>query len=251
MQATLKELARFSTCDISDALIKLKVRHGGFLSGLTLWSPLRQEGSTRIVGTVYTVKYVLNDDTHAPKLQSHYVRNNLTRFFRCVLGAYINQIDSIPHGAVVFISCPSGVVNAVYGGLMSHRAKASGAAGSIIDGRIRDLQEHRDIGYPVFARDVGISAPYEVVRVSETNVPIRLQTDLQEAWIKPEDIIVGDLNGVVCIPRDLVDQAVSLARSQSEADEEVAKDIQRGATFTEASKKHRAGVLKPEDLPNR
>ncbi len=50
---------------------------------------------------------------------------------------------------------------------MSIRAKHSGAVGTIVDGRIRDLQEHRSLEYPVFAREVGTTSPYEVVRVSE------------------------------------------------------------------------------------
>ena len=68
---------------------------------------------------------------------------------------------------MVFISSPAGTINAVYGGLMSTRAKASGAVGSVIDGRIRDLQEHRNLDYPVFAKSVGTPAPYEQVRVAE------------------------------------------------------------------------------------
>ena len=54
---------------------------------------------------------------------------------------------------------------------MSTRAKYSGAAGTIVDGRIRDLQEHRDLDFPVFARDVGTTAPAELVRVSEVCHP--------------------------------------------------------------------------------
>lgn len=50
---------------------------------------------------------------------------------------------------------------------MSTRAQYSGAVGTVIDGRLRDLQEHRDLGFPVFAREVGTTAPQEVVRVSE------------------------------------------------------------------------------------
>ena len=50
---------------------------------------------------------------------------------------------------------------------MSTRARYSGAAGTIVDGRIRDLQEHRDLKFPVFARDVGTTAPAEVVKVAE------------------------------------------------------------------------------------
>jgi regulator of RNase E activity RraA len=41
------------------------------------------------------------------------------------------------------------MINAVYGGLMTHRARASGAVGTIVDGRIRDLQEHREMNFPV------------------------------------------------------------------------------------------------------
>lgn len=49
----------------------------------------------------------------------------------------------------MFVSCPAKTPNAVYGGLMSMRARASGAVGSVIDGRFRDLEEQRDLGYPV------------------------------------------------------------------------------------------------------
>jgi regulator of RNase E activity RraA len=52
-------------------------------------------------------------------------------------------------GAVVFISCPPKIPNAVYGGLMSTRARALCAEGSVIDGRFRDVQEQRDLAYPV------------------------------------------------------------------------------------------------------
>lgn len=78
-----------------------------------------------------------------------------------------NQIDQIPAGAVVFVSAPAGVFNAVYGGLMSGRAKCSGAAGTVVDGCFRDLQEHRELGYPVFAKDISTPSFYEVARPSE------------------------------------------------------------------------------------
>ena len=101
----------------------------------------------------------------------------------------IRKIDSVPAGSIVFISAPSCFVNAVYGGLMSTRAKQLRAEGTIVDGRIRDLQEHRDLDYPVrslspslvdvdililgrsqvFARDVGTASPNPVLRVSEVS----------------------------------------------------------------------------------
>lgn len=59
---------------------------------------------------------------------------------------------------------------------MSTRAKYSGTAGTVVDGRIRDLQEHRDLKFPVFARDVGTTAPAEVVRVGQVCSPSFLQS---------------------------------------------------------------------------
>ncbi|KAL8377886.1 hypothetical protein RB595_008529 [Gaeumannomyces hyphopodioides] len=216
----VRALQQYTTCDVSDALCKLKVRNGGFLSGLTLWSPQRQDGPTKIVGPAYTVKYVPNEDP-APKHPTHY-------------------IDPVPPGAVIFVSCPPRTPNAVYGGLMSTRARASGAVGSVIDGRFRDLQEQRDLGYPIFARDVGTAPPAELLKVVAVNVPVRLATDEQDATVNPGDYLIGDLNGVVALPRELAERALPLMAAQVEADTKMAEAIGRGMSFSEASKKFRS-----------
>ncbi len=131
---------------------------------------------------------------------------------------------------------------------MSTRAHHSGALGTIVDGRVRDLQEHRDLAFPVFARDVGTTAPQELLRVSEVNVPVRLQSEVQEAVVCPGDYLVGDLNGVVCLPRGLAERAVALMGSQVEADERIKWDLEGGGSFGESSRVHRAGVKRVEDL---
>lgn len=57
--------------------------------------------------------------------------------------------------------------------------------------------------------------------------------------------MIGDLNGVVCIPRHLAEKVVDLIPSQVEADEKIAADIKAGRSVQEAMKEHRAGVKKP------
>ncbi|KAK4116843.1 RraA-like protein [Canariomyces notabilis] len=184
-----------------------------------MWSPQRQDGPTKIIGPAYTVLYAPLADPR-PKHPTHY-------------------IDSVPAGAVVFVSCPPKIPNAVYGGLMSTRAKATGAVGSVIDGRFRDLQEQRDLGYPIFARDVGTAPPAPLLKVVAVNVPVKLQTDEQDMTINPGDYLVGDLNGVVVLPRDLAEKALPLMAKQVEADSKMAVEIEKGMTFTEASKRFR------------
>ncbi|CAK7221736.1 hypothetical protein SBRCBS47491_004628 [Sporothrix bragantina] len=215
----VEQLAKFTACDVADALLKLKHPNGGFLAGITLWSPERQAGPTKIVGPVYTVKYALQSDP-AEKVKGHY-------------------IDTIPSGAVVFISSPV-TPNAVFGGLMSTRAQYRGAVGTVIDGRLRDLQEHRDLGYPVFARDVSTTAPQEVAKVVGVDVPVHFTgTHEQDVTINPGDYVVADLNGVVVLPKDLAAQAIPLMQPQVNADEQMAAAIKEGMSFVEASKKFR------------
>lgn len=215
------KLKQYTTCDVSNALVKLKHPAGGFLPGLTLWSPDRQAGDTRIVGPAYTVQYAAHSDP-APSVATHY-------------------IDGVPAGAVVFVSCPIPCPsNAVYGGLMTARARARGAVGTVVDGRFRDLQEQREMGYPVFARDVGTAPPQGVLRVVGVGVPVQLASDELHAEIRPGDYLIGDLNGVVLLPRELAGEVLPLMEKSVEADDRMMVEIRKGMGFEEASKKFRS-----------
>ncbi|KAI4593038.1 hypothetical protein KJ359_010124 [Pestalotiopsis sp. 9143b] len=216
----LQRLQKWSSCDVADGLSKLGHVHGGFLEGLTMYSPHFQNGPTRIVGQAMTVKFAPKSDKDAPKLQGHY-------------------IDQIPAGTVVFISQPAPYINACYGGLMSLRAKYLNAAGVIIDGRLRDLQEHQDIEFPVFARGVGTTAGGAVCFPSELNVPVSLQSSIQEATISPGDYIVADQDGVVCLPADLAEQVLDAIPAIASADEKCAEAIKGGMSVQEAFAKYR------------
>ncbi|KAJ5735304.1 RraA-like protein [Penicillium malachiteum] len=217
----VKELRKFTTCDICDALIKInssRVKHGGFLPGLTMWSPQRQEGETKIVGPAYTVKYVPLDDPR-PKFPSHY-------------------IDSIPEGAVIFVSSPQ-TPNAVYGGLMSTRAIVNMAAGAVIGGRFRDLEEQRMQNFPVFARDIGTAPPYETVKIVAVNEPVKFQVDGREEIVEPGDYLMADLHGVVVLPASLAQQALPLMEKQAKVDSQVSAAMKVGMPFEEACEEFR------------
>jgi regulator of RNase E activity RraA len=66
-----------------------------------------------------------------------------------------------------------------------------------------------------------------------------------DALIHPGDYIIADLDGVVCLPKDLAERAIGLIPSQVEADQRMAKAIKDGVTFSEASKKYRSQVKQP------
>ncbi|KAL3260931.1 hypothetical protein ABHI18_004203 [Aspergillus niger] len=216
-QEIIERLKQWGACDVADGLSKLKHPHGGFLEGLTLYSPEYQAGETKIVGQAFTVKFVPKDDEAAPNLSGNY-------------------IDMVPPGAVIVISQPLPQVNAVYGGLMTLRAQALGAAGVVIDGRVRDLGEHRALKFALFARSVGTTAGGAVCRPSEVNVPVRLHSEHQEAWINPGDYIVADLNGVVRVPREVVEKVLDVIPEIVEADRKCAEGIRAGRSVEDVFK---------------
>ena len=108
--------------------MKLKYPFGGFLDGIKMYSP---EASNRtIFGPAITVKMVQADDLSAPSPAKHFA-------------------DCNEAGKIMYIQQPKGLYSACWGGLMSTRAKATNAAAVIVDGRIRDIGEHREMGFPV------------------------------------------------------------------------------------------------------
>lgn len=122
---------------------------------------------------------------------------------------------------------------------MTLRAQALNAAGVVIDGRVRDLDEHRSLNFPLFAKSVGTTAGGAVCRPSEVNVPVRLNSDVQDVWIKPDDYIIADLNGVVCLPQELAEQVLEAIPAIAEADAKCAEAIKGGGSVETAFREFR------------
>ncbi|KAI9067394.1 RraA-like protein [Trametes sanguinea] len=221
--STQSRLADFSTCELSDALIKLGSPHGGHIPDIHMLSPT--DSSTRICGPAYTVQMVLGSDKTAPKLSAHFV-------------------DTVPEGSVVVINAPPRVKNAVWGGLMTAGAQSRGARGVVISGRCRDLAEHRAASFPVFARGHSTLGQSPFTRPSEVNVPLSIAADVPEedfpaVQVAPGDWMVADEDGVVCVPAQQVEDVISLATKGREVDERCMVDIKAGKGVQETFKKHR------------
>lgn len=122
---------------------------------------------------------------------------------------------------------------------MSTRAKYLGAEGAIIDGRFRDVEEQRALKFPIFARNIGTAPPYESVKVSATNVTVKLQSEHQDMEVRPGDYLMGDINGVVVLPAELAEEVIGLMKKRVPADENVREAVEQGMTFKEASAKFR------------
>ena len=137
--------------------------------------------------------------------------------------------------------------NAVWGGLMTAGAQARDVAGVVISGRCRDLEEHRAAGFPVFARGHSALGQSPFVRPSAINVPLVIQPQdnaegpnaFPAVTVEPGDWIVADEDGVVCIPKDMVDEVVKVAGTGRNIDARVLEDIKAGKGVQASFKLHR------------
>lgn len=228
-------LSKYTPCDISDSLNKHGIANGGFIPNLTIRSPVLNKNSA--VGKAYTVLYAPKSDPRPAVKQAY--------------------IDQVPEDSIVVIGLPLElqtinapyvtVNNALYGGLMSTRAQYRKANGSVILGRIRDLDEHNELGYPVWSYGVGTSAPGPLVKVVGINVPLEVKVaniDNQEILtINPGDYLIADKNGVVKLEdNDQLSSVLDYIPKRVEADTHVSQDIKTGKPAAEAQKFWRSKI---------
>ncbi len=112
---------------------------------------------------------------------------------------------------------------------MSAIAERNGAAGMVIDGAIRDADALAQSKFPVYARGITHRGPYKN-GPGEMNVPVVIG----EAVVNPGDIIVGDDDGLVAIPQDLIEETLRLAKLQEKKESDLLKAIRGGKKLDRA-----------------
>ncbi|CAJ0769750.1 4502_t:CDS:2, partial [Entrophospora sp. SA101] len=93
---------------------------------------------------------------------------------------------------------------------------------------------------PVFARSTSVLSAKAYTRPTTLNQPVILNGDHNPTIvINPNDIIVGDLDGVVCIPSGLLDEVIKLCKKYVVMDENVRQELLKGSSIVEAFSLHR------------
>ena len=145
-------------------------------------------------------------------------------------------LSQMPAPSVLVVQDVSGAPSrcALAGEVMTTMAMRLGAVGMVTDGGLRDVHEVRRLGFAYFARYVVVShGNFGVVSVGE---PVTL--DGQE--VRTGDILHGDANGVVIVPRQVLDglpEAVEEVRTRERA----TMDFVNSAEYTIAAARKRAG----------
>lgn len=144
-------------------------------------------------------------------------------------GYLFEALDSLKEDEI-FVATGGSPTYALWGGLMTMRAATLGAAGAVLDGYLRDTLEVLAAGFPVFSQGSFAQDMKPRGKAVDYRVPI----SIGGVRIEPGDIIVGDIDGLVVVPRKLETEVFSRALKKAETENVIEKAIQNGLTTVEA-----------------
>lgn len=146
-------------------------------------------------------------------------------------GLMMEALDDLKPNEV-YVASGASLNYALWGGLMSTRATHLKAAGAVLDGYVRDAGEIEQLGFPTFSR--GLYAQDQGPRGKV--IDFRTSIEIGAAHVKPGDLIYGDREGVLVIPREAEDEAIARAIEKASTENEVAVAIRNGMGAAEAFK---------------
>ena len=144
-------------------------------------------------------------------------------------GVMFEALDSLKPDDV-YICTGSSPSYALWGGLMSTRATHLKAAGAVLDGYVRDSREILELGLPVASRGCYAQDQGPRGKVLDYNVPLIIG----QVHVKPGDIIFGDCDGILCVPKSHEEEVIKAALEKVRGESAVRNALKDGMSTVEA-----------------
>ncbi|HEV2478951.1 MAG TPA: RraA family protein [Puia sp.] len=144
-------------------------------------------------------------------------------------GKLTAALDQLEPGEI-FVAGGGAMRCAYWGEILTATARTRGAAGAVIHGFYRDTRMVMDQNWPVFSR--GRYAQDSAVRAQVADY--RCNIEIGGVWISPGDLIFGDMDGVLVIPKESVEEVVVKALTKARGEKMVRQAIENGMSSTEA-----------------
>jgi regulator of RNase E activity RraA len=202
------QFLKFPTSMISDALDEIGIN--GAISGISA----QRYDQGRIAGRALPVKFTKKS-----------ADPDAWRFGGGIGKPLEAVLKTMSNGQIVVMDL-DGTINATaWGGLASKLAQKKGVLGTIMHGTCRDLEEIRECGYPVWAIGVCPRRSRNDFTFGSINEPIYVT----EVKICKNDIIVADQSGVVCVPKDKINEVLTLLEKISHQEYVLEDQVLRNA----------------------
>ena len=201
--AIVQGLGELPTATISDALDRLGIV--GQCLGIAPLDP-----RFRLAGRAFTLRY---------RPTGLVERGNV--------GDYI---DDVPPGDVVVLDNAGRLDCTVWGDILTAVAHRRGIGGTVIHGVCRDVQRALDLSYPIFSRGRYMRTGKDRVEVESMQAAV----SVGEIQVRSGDILVGDADGVLVIPRVRESEVFDTAREIEEAEQAIERETATGTRLDEA-----------------
>lgn len=207
--------AKLDTPTLSDALDKL-----GIVGQCYKIKP--RDPNFRLAGRAWTLKY--GPAANPP-------------------GTVGDYIDDIEPGSVIVLDNNGREDATVWGDILTEIAHRRGIAGTVINGINRDTHLCLSLGYPVFSIDNWMRTGKDRVQVEATGVPV----NIGGARVAPGDILKGDTDGVVVIPKEHEDRVLAVAEEIEAAEQKIRDTTRGGARLDEARRQFKYHQLQTRE----
>lgn len=209
--ANVERASKLDTATLSDAMDKLGI--AGQCLGIKPLSP-----DFRLAGRAVTFQY-------APATLP--------------AGSVGDYIDDIPAGAVIVLDNGGREDATVWGDILTSVAHRRGVAGTLIDGACRDTDLARSLGYPVYSRSYSMRTGKDRVQLEVADTIV----NIGDARVAPGDIVRGDADGAVVLPRVHEEAILDTAETIERAEGLIRAALDRGMRLDEARRQHKYHAL--------
>lgn len=150
-------------------------------------------------------------------------------------GTVGDYIDDVAPGSVIVLDNGGRDNATVWGDILTEVAHAKGIAGTVIDGINRDVALALKLDYPIYSRGNWMRTGKDRVQVESTGVPV----NIGDVRVCPGDLVRGDADGVVVIPKEHEDEVLASAEAIQNAEDAIRASVREGMTLRDAREKHR------------
>lgn len=202
-------LEALATSNLSDALDQLGIARCSVVGIIPRW------GRTKVIGRAVTIRMTA---AGAVPAKAH-------------LG--VDAIFNSQPGDVIVIDNRGDLYNNCWGEILAMGARQKGVSGVVVDGAVRDVDACEAFGFPVHARGTVPSTARGRIVQEAWNIPVRLG----DAPVRPGDVIVADVNGVVVIPIEKVADVIAAAEDIMDKELEMVRALESGESILEVDRR--------------
>jgi regulator of RNase E activity RraA len=157
-------------------------------------------------------------------------------------GTVGDYIDDVSPGSVIVLDNGGRDDVTVWGDILTEISHQRGLAGTVIDGTNRDVALSLELNYPVYSRHTWMRTGKDRVQVEGINVPVTIGN----VRVAPGDLLRGDADGVLAIPRAHEQAVLAAAEEIHAAEEHIRASVREGIRLDEARKQFRYHQLQTQ-----